>query len=230
MLTIIPQVLPRDEALALGRTIAAADWVDGSVTSGPAAARVKRNRQLPEDGEAARTARQRVQQALSASALFLSAALPKAIYPPLFNRYGPGEHYGDHVDNALRIDPATGARLRTDLSATLFLSEDYDGGELAIAGDFGRMAYKLAAGDMVLYPATSLHRVNEVTRGERLCVFFWVESLVRDGAAREVLFDLDQTIQALNARQGGSGRQGGGDPQALRLTRVYHNLVRRWAG
>jgi PKHD-type hydroxylase len=115
MLTIIPQVLPRDEALALGRAIAAADWVDGSVTSGPAAARVKRNRQLPEDGEAARTARQRVQQALSASALFLSAALPKAIYPPLFNRYGPGEQYGDHVDNALRIDPATGARLRTDL-------------------------------------------------------------------------------------------------------------------
>lgn len=230
MLTIIPQVLPRDEALALGRAIAAADWVDGSVTSGPAAARVKRNRQLPEDGEAARTARQRVQQALAASALFLSAALPKAIYPPLFNRYGPGEQYGDHVDNALRIDPATGARLRTDLSATLFLSEDYDGGELAIAGDFGRMAYKLAAGDMVLYPATSLHRVNEVTRGERLCAFFWVESLVRDGAAREVLFDLDQTIQALNARQSASGGGGGGDPQALRLTKVYHNLVRRWAG
>jgi PKHD-type hydroxylase len=228
MLTIIPQVLPRDEALALGRAIAAADWVDGSVTSGPAAARVKRNRQLPEDGEAARTARQRVQQALSASAVPVGGAaqgdLPAAVQP-LWPRRAVWRSRRQRAADRSRHWRAAAHRP----SATLFLSEDYDGGELAIAGDFGRMAYKLAAGDMVLYPATSLHRVNEVTRGERLCAFFWVESLVRDGAAREVLFDLDQTIQALNARQSARGR-GGGDPQALRLTKVYHNLVRRWAG
>lgn len=223
MLIVVPQVLPREEALSLGRRIAAADWVDGNVTSGALAALAKRNRQLPEQSPAAAAARARVQQALAASPLFLSAALPKAIYPPLFNRYGVGEGFGDHIDNAIRLDPATGTRLRTDLSATLFLSEDYDGGELVIEGGFGRVAYKCAAGDMVLYPSTSLHRVTEVTRGERISSFFWLESLVRDADAREMLFDLDQSIQQLTMERGGD------DGEVLRLAKVYHNLIRRWA-
>lgn len=223
MLIVIPHVLPRDEALALGARIAAADWVDGNVTSGSGAALAKRNRQLPEDGAAARAARGQVQQALARCPLFLSAALPRAIYPPLFNRYGRGEGFGDHVDNAIRVDPGTGAQMRTDLSATLFLSEDYAGGELSIAGQFGRVAYKCAAGDMVLYPSSSLHHVTEVTQGERIACFFWIESLVRDGEAREMLFDLDQSIQALSHERGQT------DSEVLRLTKVYHNLVRRWA-
>lgn len=223
MLLTIPQVLPRQSALALGLEIAAAQWVDGNVTSGEGAALAKRNRQLPEQGDAAGRARRTVQQALAGSPLFLSAALPKAIYPPLFNRYGPGECFGDHVDNAIRVDPDSGRQMRTDLSATLFLSEDYDGGELSIAGPFGRLDYKCAAGDMVLYPSSSLHRVGEVTRGERICSFFWIESLVADGAAREALFDLDQSVQALTADRGAD------DGEVLRLTRTYHNLVRRWA-
>lgn len=223
MLIVIPHVLPRDEALALGARIAAADWVDGNATSGSGAALAKRNRQLPEDGAAARAARGQVQQALARCPLFLSAALPRAIYPPLFNRYGRGEGFGDHVDNAIRVDPGTGAQMRTDLSATLFLSEDYAGGELSIAGQFGRVAYKCAAGDMVLYPSSSLHHVTEVTQGERIACFFWIESLVRDGEAREMLFDLDQSIQALSHERGQT------DSEVLRLTKVYHNLVRRWA-
>lgn len=223
MLIVIPQVLPRDNALSLGREIAAADWVDGNVTSGAGAALAKRNRQLPEDGAVAARARRLVQQALAGNAAFLSAALPKAIYPPLFNRYGPGEGFGAHIDNAIRLDPASGTRLRTDMSATLFLSEDYDGGELTIESDFGRVAYKLEAGDMVLYPSTSLHRVTEVTRGERIACFFWLESLVRDGGQREILFDLDQSVQSLCMAHGAD------DSDVLRLTKVYHNLVRQWA-
>lgn len=223
MLIVIPQVLPRDEALALGRELAAAEWVDGNVTSGEGAALAKRNRQLPEGSVAASHGQRVVQQALAASQLFLSAALPSKIYPPLFNRYGVGEGFADHIDNAIRLDPASGTRMRTDLSATLFLSDEYDGGELAIESDFGRVAYKPPAGDMVLYPSTSLHRVTPVTRGERIACFFWLESLVRDGAAREALFDLDQSVQALTAVRGGD------DAQVLRLTKVYHNLIRRWA-
>ena len=222
MLIAIPQVLPRAEALALGRELAAAEWVDGNVTSGEGAALAKRNRQLPEAGETAARARARVQHALAASQLFLSAALPQAIYPPLFNRYGPGEGFGQHVDNAIRVDPASGRQLRTDLSATLFLSEDYAGGELTVTGPFGEGAWKLPAGDMLLYPSTSLHRVTEVTRGERICCFFWLQSLVRDHEAREMLFDLDQSVQRLTVERGG------GDEVVLRLTKVYHNLVRRW--
>ena len=223
MLIVIPQVLPRDESLALAAELAAAEWVDGNVTSGPGAALAKRNRQLPEDSAAAVKGRRAVQEALAASPLFLSAALPRKIYPPLFNRYGPGEGFGDHIDNAIRVDPASGTQLRTDLSATLLLSDDYDGGELEIESDFGRIAYKPSAGDMVLYPSTSLHRVTRITRGERIASFMWIESLVRDGGAREALFDLDQSIQALTVERGGD------DGQVLRLTKVYHNLVRRWA-
>ena len=220
MLIVIPQVLPRKEALALGREIGGAEWVDGNATSGAGAALAKRNRQLPESGEAAARARARVQQALAACPTFLSAALPHAIYPPLFNRYGLGEGFGEHVDNAIRIDPANGQQMRTDLSATLFLSEDYEGGELSIDSGFGRVAYKLPAGDMVLYPSSSLHHVSDVTRGERIACFFWLQSLVRDHGLRESLFDIDQTVQALAAERGM------GDPKVLRLTKAYHNLVR----
>ena len=175
---------------------------------------------MPEDSKAAARARRIVQQALAATPLFLSAALPRAIYPPLFNRYGPADFFAAHIDNAIRIDPASGQQLRTDLSATLFLSEDYEGGELVIAGGSGQ---RLQAGDMLLYPATSIHQVAEVTRGERICCFFWIESLVRDGGAREILFELDQTVQALTAERGGD------DGEVLRLTGIYHNLVRRWS-
>lgn len=223
MLIVIPQLLPRETALALGREIAAADWVDGNETSGEGAALAKANRQLPERGAMAAKARCVVQQALARNATFLSAALPSAIYPPLFNRYGVGDHFADHVDNAIRVDPASGTQMRTDLSATLFLSEDYEGGELTIESQFGKVAYALPAGDMVLYPSTSLHRVTPVTRGERICSFFWLQSLIRDGVTRETLFDLDQSIQALTAERGGS------DAEVLRLTKVYHNLIRQFA-
>jgi PKHD-type hydroxylase len=220
MQIVVPQLLPRESALALGRDLAAADWIDGNATSGEAAALAKRNRQLPEDSPVAARGRAIVQQALAASPLFLSAALPRKIYPPLFNRYGPGEQFRAHVDNAIRIDPASGSQLRTDISATLFLSEDYDGGELEISGAAG---VKLSAGDMLVYPSTSIHQVTPVTRGERIACFFWLESLVRDAAARAILFDLDLSIQALTAERGGD------EPQVLRLTGVYHNLVRRWS-
>ncbi len=225
MLIVIPQLLQHAQAKALGEVIASADWVDGNVTSGEGAALAKRNRQLPETGEAAIAARQMVQKALAASPLFLSAALPKRIYPPLFNRYGVGDGFADHIDNAIRLLP-DGTQMRTDMSATLFLNDpaQYDGGELSIQSDFGRVAYKLRAGDMLLYPSTSLHHVTEVTGGERIASFFWIESLVRDGAAREVLFDLDQSVQTLSSERGGD------DAQVLRLTKLYHNLIRRWAG
>lgn len=225
MLIAIPGLLSKDDALALADRLRSADWIDGNATSGAGAALAKRNRQLPEASEASRAGQRTVQAALAASPLFISAALPSRILPPLFNRYGKGEAFDAHVDNAIRIDGATGMRMRTDLSATLFLSEreDYDGGELTIDGAFGAVPYKLEAGDLLLYPASSLHRVTPVTRGERLASFFWIQSLVRDDAARGMLFDLDQSVQALTRDRGGD------DPQVLRLTNVYHNLVRRWA-
>ena len=223
MLIVVPQVLPRERALALGRELLAAEWVDGNATSGAGAALAKRNRQLPQEREAAKRAGRIVQDALAVSPLFLSAALPRAIIPPLFNLYGPGEGFGDHIDNAIRIDPTSGAQVRTDLSATLFLSEDYEGGALTVAGPSGATSWKLPAGDMLLYPATTIHRVEQVSRGERVACFFWVQSLVADSAARETLFELDQAIQALAAERGIA------DGQVLRLTKVYHNLVRRWS-
>ena len=170
-------------------------------------------------------ARAVVQRALARNDLFLSAALPQAIYPPLFNRYGPGEGFGDHVDNAIRVDPGTGLQMRTDLSATLFLTEpdDYDGGELVAQGGFGEASYKLPAGHMLLYPSTSIHHVTDVTRGERISSFFWIESLVRENEARELLFELDQSVQHLTMQRGGD------DAEVVRLTQIYHNLIRRWA-
>jgi len=202
-----------------------AEWVDGNATSGAGAASVKRNRQLPEDGEVTRAAQAQVSDALMGNATFLGAALPHSIFPPLFNRYGPGETFGLHVDNAIRFHSGSGARIRTDLSATLFLTppENYDGGELLIEGNSGTQSFKLAAGSMLLYPSTTLHRVTEVTRGERVSCFMWLQSLVADHAEREMLFDLDRSVQALSSERGKT------DPEVLRLTQLYHNLVRRWA-
>lgn len=216
-------IMPRDEALALGQRIAAAAWIDGNATSGQAASLAKRNLQLPEESAAAAHARLTVQRALAASDAFLSAALPHAIYPPLFNRYRPGDRFDIHVDNAVRVVPQTGQQMRADLSATLFLSEDYDGGELTIETAAGPQVAKLPAGSMVLYPSTTLHHVTEVTRGERIAAFFWVQSLVRDTTMRETLHDLDQATQALAAQRGRT------DAQVLRLAKVYHNLVRHSA-
>jgi PKHD-type hydroxylase len=225
MLLTIPEVLSRVDALALREQALAAEWVDGNATSGAGAASVKKNRQLKEQGAATQAAQAKVTAALMGNAAFLSAALPHSVFPPLFNRYGKGEEFGLHVDNAIRFHGPTGARIRTDLSATLFLTEpeDYDGGELEIEGSFGTLSYKLPAGHMVLYPSTSLHRVTPVTRGERVSCFFWLQSLVADHAAREMLYDLDQSVQALTAERGKTDRE------VLRLTAVYHNLVRRWA-
>lgn len=224
MLIVIPEVLPPADALALGRSIAGEAWVDGNATSGAGAALVKRNRQLPEASAAAREAQRIVHKALAGNALFLSAALPARIYPPLFNRYVVGDGFGAHVDNAIRVDPSTGVQMRTDLSATLFLSDpdSYEGGDLIIESEFGRVCYKLPAGHMLLYPATSLHSVSPITKGERISSFFWLQSIVRDGASREMLFDLDQSVQSLTLDRGGD------DAEVLRLTRLYHNLVRRW--
>lgn len=225
MLIICPDMLSRQAALDLRARLVAADWVDGNVTSGEGSALAKVNRQLPENAPVTQVAQQVVMAALAANARFLSAALPHTIFPPLFNRYGPGETFGMHVDNAIRLHAGSGQRIRTDLSATLFLTDpdDYDGGELEIEGPFGLVSYKLPAGHMVLYPSSSLHRVNPVTRGERISSFFWMQSMVRSAEQRAVLFDLDQSVQALTARDGGQ------DSEVLRLTGVYHNLVRLWA-
>ena len=216
-------LLDADEARSLGQKLMSAHWIDGNVTSGPGAALAKRNRQLPETSAAATQARKLIQNALAASGQFLSAALPRTVYPPLFNRYGIGDSFGEHVDNAIRVDH-TGGQMRTDLSATVFLCDPdgYEGGALEIETACGRISSKLGAGQMLLYPATSLHRVTPVTSGERICSFFWMESLVRDETARATLYDLDQSIQALALDRGGD------DSQVLRLTQIYHNLVRRW--
>ena len=225
MLVAIPDVLSPDAAARLREEIAAAEWIDGNATSGAGAASVKRNRQLPENAEATANAQGQVTAALMDNAAFLSAALPHSVFPPLFNRYGPGEEFGLHVDNAIRFHSGSGARIRTDLSCTLFLTDpgDYEGGELEIEGSFGMVRHKLPAGHALLYPSTSLHRVTPVTSGERISCFFWLQSLVADNAAREMLYDLDQSVQALSAERGKT------DAQVLRLTALYHNLVRRWA-
>jgi PKHD-type hydroxylase len=225
MLIHIPDVLTA-EALAKCRAILeAAPWADGRITAGTQSAQVKNNRQLPEDTPESDALRAIVLEHLNRNALFLSAALPRRIFPPLFNRYeGAANAFGNHIDNAVRICAATGERVRTDLSATLFLSDpdDYDGGELVIEDTYGSHAVKLAAGDMVLYPGSSLHRVEPVTRGTRLACFFWVQSMVSDDAARTLLFDLDTAIQRLT-------RTGADADAVLQLTGCYHNLMRRWA-
>jgi PKHD-type hydroxylase len=201
-----------------------ADWVDGRVTAGYQSARVKDNAQLPEGSEAARALRELVLGALGQSALFISAALPLEVFPPLFNRYSGGQSFGTHVDNSIRQVPGSGRRIRTDLSATLFFTnpDEYEGGELVVEDTYGAQSIKLPAGHMILYPATSLHHVRPVSSGVRLASFFWIQSMVRDDGRRTILFDLDVAIQRLNADYPNH-------PSAVQLTGVYHNLLRQWA-
>lgn len=223
MLLAIPDVLSPEQVTTARRLLADAPWVDGKVTAGHQSARAKRNRQVPEEHAAARELGETILKALGRSPLFLAAALPKRVFPPLFNRYEGGEEFGTHVDNAVRQEPGTGARLRTDLSATLFLSEphEYEGGELSVEDTYGVQRVKLPAGHMVLYPASSLHHVRPVTRGARIASFFWIQSMVRDDGQRTILFDMDMAIQAL-------GKDHPDHPAAVALTGVYHNLLRRW--
>jgi PKHD-type hydroxylase len=225
MLIAIPQVLDGEGVARLRAVIDAGEWVDGNVTSGPQAALAKRNEQLAESSAVAREGGRLVLEALGRAPLFIAAALPLKIFPPLFNRYAGGQDFGIHVDNAVRIQRGSEFRVRSDLSATLFLadSDSYEGGELLIEGQFGAQAVKLPAGDMVLYPSSSLHRVAPVTAGARVASFFWVQSMVRDDGARRLLFELDQAVQRL------AGQLGQGDRSVIELTGIYHNLLRQWA-
>ena len=225
MLITIDNVLSGDEVRQFRARLDEAPWNAGADSAGALARTVKHNQQLDDAVEPAVSLGHHLLRQLGSHPLFISAALPRKIYPPKFNRYAGGGEYGTHVDSAVMHVPGTGMSLRTDLAATLFLTEpdEYDGGELEIDGQFGAQAVKLAAGAMVLYPASSLHRVTPVTRGARIASFFWIESLVGDEAARSLLFDLDQTIQALTPALAAD------DANLLRLTGVYHNLLRRWA-
>jgi PKHD-type hydroxylase len=223
LLTISNLLTPQqvaDARLLLDR----ADWVDGRVTAGAQSARAKDNEQLPEDHPAARQLGEVILGALGQNPLFISAALPSRVFPPLFNRYRGGHAFGTHVDNAIRQIGGTGHRIRTDLSATLFFSapDEYDGGELQIEDTYGVHSVKLPPGHLVLYPSTSLHHVRPVTRGARVASFFWIQSMVRDDGARALLFDLDTAIQRIN-------RDTPSHAAAVPLTGVYHNLLRRWA-
>jgi len=225
MLLKIPQVLTPD-ALAQARALlAAAHWEDGRATAGTQAAQVKNNAQLPREGREAQALQQLVLQALEQHALFFSAALPKRVLPPLFNRYaGAANSYGRHVDQAVRYLPGTAQRVRTDISCTLFLSDpaSYEGGELLIQDTYGEHSIKLAAGDLVLYPGTSVHQVAPVTRGERLASFFWIESMVRSDEQRRLLFEMDLSLMRLREQHGES-------EATVQLTGTYHNLLRMWA-
>lgn len=225
MLIAVPDVLDPETLARVRALVVDADWVDGNVTSGPQAALAKRNRQLLEDSAAAREAGGLVLDALGRAPLFVAAALPLKVFPPLFNRYEGGEAFGLHVDNAIRMKRGTDFRIRSDLSATLFLDDPatYDGGELVIEDQFGPQTVKLPAGHLLLYPASSLHRVTPVTRGVRTASFFWIQSMVRDDGERRTLFELDRAVQAVAADRGQ------GDAAVIQLTGVYHNLLRRWA-
>ena len=224
MLLQIPGVLSPDQVACFRSVLDRAQWVDGNETSGHQSARAKHNEQVAETDPVARQLGEEILVALAASPLFMSAAVPKQVFPPLFNRYGPGMAFGNHVDNAIRAHGPTGVRIRTDLSATLFLAapSEYDGGELLVEDTYGVQRVKLAAGDMVLYPATSLHRVEPITRGARVASFFWIQSLVREDAQRALLFDLDMSIVRLT-------QANPGEPALVPLTGVYHNLLRMWA-
>ncbi|HEX5129352.1 MAG TPA: Fe2+-dependent dioxygenase [Usitatibacter sp.] len=224
MLLEIPAVLSPEQVRRFRARLDAAPWIDGNVTSGHQSARAKYNEQVPEGSAEARELGEEILHALAASQLFMSAALPKQVFPPLFNRYGPGMTFGSHIDAAIRSHGPTGVRIRTDISATLFLTapEEYDGGELLVEDTYGVKRVKLPAGSMVLYPSTSLHRVEPVTRGARVSSFFWIQSLVREDAQRALLFDLDMAIVRLTARDRAA-------PELLALTGVYNNLLRGWA-
>jgi len=223
MMLHVPGVLSPDQVRQMRAALDAAPWTDGRETVGDQGAQVKRNRQLPEQSPVGRELGKTVLAALARNALFFSAALPLRFVPPLFNRYEGGENYGVHVDGAVRAVPG-GEQLRTDLSCTLFLCEpeDYDGGELEVIDTYGSHEVKLPAGDLILYPASSLHRVHPVTRGARVCSFFWLQSMVRSDQQRGMLFELDQSIQTLRARLGEC-------EETVALTGHYHNLLRLWS-
>ena len=224
MLITIPDVLTAAELAEARAALDAAQWIDGKVTAGYQAQTVKENLQLPEGHPVAVKLGEMVLAALARSPLFMSAALPLRVFPPMFNRYTGGGHFGTHVDTAIRATATTGQRIRTDISATLFFSmpEEYDGGELLVEDTYGVHRVKLPAGHMVLYPATSLHRVTPVTRGARVASFFWIQSMIRQDSDRTLLYDLDTAIQQL-------AKDAPGNPTGVKLTGVYHNLLRRWA-
>lgn len=218
----IPNVLTAAEIARCREVMEKAAWVDGRVTAGHQSAQVKFNLQLPENAPEARELGDMVLDALGRSNLFMSAVLPKQVFPPLFNRYDAGMTFGAHVDNAVRA--GNGARIRTDVSSTLFISgpEDYDGGELVVQDTYGEHTAKLPAGDMIVYPATSLHNVTPITRGSRIASFFWTQSMIRDESRRSLLFDMDMAIIKL-------GRDHPDHASNVELTAVYHNLLRQWA-
>lgn len=223
MLLEIPEVLPPDQVAVIRQRLVETEWTDGRVTAGFQSARSKHNLQLPEGSPVAREIGDLIVATLQRNPLFMSAALPLRVYPPMFNCYREGQEFGSHVDNAIRSVPGAG-RLRTDLSATLFLTPpgDYDGGELVVEDTYGVHAVKLPAGHMVLYPATSLHHVRPVTSGARISSFFWIQSLVRDDGQRTLLFDLDTAVQRVS-------HDFPDHPSGVQLAGVYHNLLRRWA-
>jgi PKHD-type hydroxylase len=224
MLVAIPDVLTAEQVTHARQLLNEADWVDGRITAGHQSARAKDNAQLPEDSPLARQLGDMILTALGQNPLFISAALPLRVFPPLFNRYAGGQSFGTHVDNAIRQITGTPHRIRTDLSATLFFTnlDEYDGGELNVEDTYGTQSIKLPAGHMILYPSTSLHHVRPVTRGARVASFFWIQSMIRDDGQRTLLFDLDSAIQRLNV-------DSPNHPSAVQLTGVYHNLMRRWA-
>jgi PKHD-type hydroxylase len=223
MVITIPDVLNLDQVRSARKLLDESQWVDGRVTAGHQSARSKDNMQLPENHPVAEQLGDVILTALGQNALFIAAALPLRVFPPLFNRYASGQSFGIHVDNAIRQVSTTGHRIRTDLSATLFLAEpdEYDGGELVVEDTYGFHSVKLPAGQMVLYPASSLHHVKPVTRGARVASFFWIQSMVREDSRRTLLFDLDMSIQRIS-------RDVPDHPSAISLTGVYHNLLRQW--
>lgn len=224
MLIEIPGLLSAEEVAVAVVTLLDQPWVDGKVTAGQRSAMAKNNRQLSEDAPVAIRLGEQILSRLSDNALFMSAALPKKIYPPLFNRYSGGEAFDWHIDNAIRGLKGVRERVRTDISATLFLADpaSYGGGELVIRDTFGEHAVKLPAGHLLIYPGSSLHKINPVTRGERIASFFWIESLVREDSQRQLLLDMDVAIQRLTA-------QHADDHALLQLSGAYHNLLRRWS-
>jgi PKHD-type hydroxylase len=224
MLLQIPEVLSAEQILGCRKVLESNEWVDGRITAGHQSARAKDNLQLAEDNEDARQLGNTILQALESNPLFMAAALPLKVFPPLFNRYQDGQSFGNHVDNAIRQVTGTPHRVRTDLSATLFFSnpDEYDGGELVVEDTYGVHSVKLPAGHLILYPASSLHHVRPVTRGARLASFFWIQSMVRDDGERSLLFDLDVAIQRLMSDVPDH-------PSVVELTSLYHNLLRRWA-
>ena len=225
MMLHIPQVLSAEQVAECRELLLAADWQDGKSTAGFQSAMAKDNLQLPEDCEVSRYIGNMITTALAKHPLFVSAALPAKVFPPLFNCYQGGQSFGIHVDNSMRFNSVTGEPMRTDLSATLFFCEphEYEGGELVVEDNYGAHSVKLPAGDLILYPSTSLHQVLPVTKGARISSFFWIQSMVRDDGQRTLLFDLDSSIQQLNQQLGTDSET------SIQLTGVYHNLLRRWA-